>query len=130
MNTNEENLQNQMESGKPASGLDAHAYQIVFNELRKEPTYSLSADFAQNVVNKIVFADQKKESKSDLFFLSFGIFFIAVALVVAVALTSFKLDFGIFSFISGYKGLLLFAAAFIAFLNWLDKRLIGKQTSF
>lgn len=131
MNPAEENLQHKIEQGNAEPGMDARAYRIVFNALKKEPGFQLPSHFSQKVVTKLSVLQSRKESKRDLLLLILGIMFMTIALITAIVLTGFKFEFGIFKFLAGYKGLIIFGTAFLVFLNWLDKRLLkNKQTSF
>jgi hypothetical protein len=44
-------------------------------------------------------------------------------------LTDFKFSVGVFSAIESYRGLFLFAVAFVTLLHLLDKRLRSKRTA-
>ena len=59
--------------------------------------------------------------------LGLGIVSFAIAMVVAIAMTDFKLNFGVLKFISSYPGLIIFGALFILALQWLDKKLIPRN---
>ena len=128
MTTKEEELQNQIEkAGSSVDGVDAYAYKKVFDALKQEPDFHLSVDFADRVIQKI---EIKKESSSDFIWFGVGIFMFAVAALVAIVLTDFKVSFGALNFITGYPGLFIFGAAFILGLQWLDKKLIRPKSSF
>jgi len=128
MTTKDEELQNQIEkTGLPIEGVDAYAYKKVFDALKQEPNFHLPINFADKVVQKI---EARKESSSDFLWFGIGIFIFAIAAIVAIVLTDFKISFGALKFISGYPGLFIFGTAFILFIQWLDKKLVRPKTSF
>src|SRR4051812_13168288 len=107
MNHYEEELQKNIEAGKEpnANSMDAKAYQQVFQSLKREPEFSLPADFADRVVAKAIQLNTKTSFFGDYFWLGVGIFFMVIAFIVAIAFTGYKLDFGFLNSMSGYKGL-------------------------
>lgn len=128
MTTKEEELQNQIErTGLPVDDIDAYAYKRVFETLKQEPDFHLPINFADKVIQKI---EARKESSSDFLWFGIGIFMFAIAAIVAIVLTDFKVSFGAFKFISGYPGLFIFGLCFILFIQWLDKKLVRPKTSF
>jgi hypothetical protein len=128
MTTKDEELQNQIEmAGSSSERVDAYAYKKVFDALKQEPDFHLPLNFADKVVQKI---EARKESSYDFFWFGFGIFMFAVAAIVAIVVTNFKVSFGAFKFISGYPGLFIFGLGFILFIQWLDRKLIRPKTSF
>lgn len=122
----DEELQNSIEKGAAPDGVDARAYARVFDALRKEPSFQLPANFAARVIEGIDFSPRRS---TDVMWLYAGIFSCVVAMVVAILLTDFKITFGAFRFISGYPGLIAFAAVFILGLQWLDKKLVRKPST-
>ena len=74
--------------------------------------------------------EKVKEISRDSFWLGLGLFSIVIALIVALVLTDFKLSFGAFQFFAGYPGLVFFGIAFIALLNWVDKKIVRKMEAF
>ena len=62
MNSNEEDLQREIESGFTynADDLDVKAYQEVFARLKKNPDEDLSAEFADGVIERIEERQQTK----------------------------------------------------------------------
>ncbi|MFZ6011038.1 MAG: hypothetical protein ACOYXT_11895 [Bacteroidota bacterium] len=131
MNAFEEELQKNIEAGKPASAddLDIKAYQQVFKALQKEPTVRLSKGFEDRVLAAIA-EKEKKSTSRDMLWLWLGVFSLVVTMIIAVAFTSFKPDLGFLKGVSSYKGLVVFGIFFIALLNWIDKRLVkNKQVS-
>lgn len=118
----DEELQKQIEAGMPAHNDDGEAYQLVFNALRKEPAFHVSLPFADRLIAKI----EKREEQRDFRWLALGISLSLIALIVTLALTK-AWTVGVFSFISGYPGLIVFGVAFIVLLQWVDKRLVRKK---
>jgi hypothetical protein len=124
----DEDLQNQIEKADSSiDGIDAYAYKKVFDALKQEPDFHLPVNFADKVVQKI---EAKKESSNDFLWFGIGIFMFAIAAIVAIVLTDFKVSFGVFKFISGYPGFFIFGIGFILFIQWLDKKLVRPKTSF
>ena len=119
----EEELQNQIEKGLVNESDDARAYQRVFDTLKKEPDFHVSLSFADRLVALI----EKKEEKRDYWWMAAGIFLTVVALIVSLVLTSPHWNAGVFTFLSGYPGLVVFGIAFILLLHWVDKKVIKKQ---
>ena len=131
MNPKDEALQKQIERRDfPAEGIDAHAYQKVFDALSREPEYTLPVYFADRLVTLIESKEKAKEISRDNFWLVLGLFSLLIALLVAFVMTDFKLSFGAFQFLAGYPGLIFFGFAFIALLNWVDKKIIRKIEAF
>jgi hypothetical protein len=131
MRDENEELQKLFERGDFSNeGIDAQAFQKVFDALKQEPTYELPVYFADRLVTLIESKEKAKEISLDRFWLGVGLFSFVIALIVALALTDFKLSFGAFRFFAGYPGLVLFGIAFIALLNWVDKKIIRKIEAF
>jgi hypothetical protein len=127
MKRTDEELQNQIEKGLlNESGEDARAYQRIFAALKKEPDFHVSLPFADRIVAIV----EKKEEKRDYFWMAAGIFLIVVALIVSLALAKIHWTTGVFTFISGYSGLIIFGIAFILLLHWVDKKIIKKRIEF
>lgn len=118
----DEELQKQIEAGMPAHNDDGEAYQLVFNALKKEPAFHVSLPFADRIIAKI----EKREEQRDFRWLALGISLSLIALIVTLALTK-AWTVGVFSFISGYPGLIVFGVAFIVLLQWVDKRVLRKH---
>jgi len=119
----EEELQHQIENGLVNESDDARAYQRVFDALKKEPDFHVSLPFADRVLAII----EKKEEQRDYWWMAAGIFLTVIALIVSLALTSAHWTAGVFTFLSGYPGLVVFGIAFILLLQWVDKKVIKKQ---
>jgi hypothetical protein len=98
----------------------------VFSALKKKPETKLSGDFSDRIVFSVQ-EKQKRDASRDMFWLGGGIFFLVIAFIVAIIMTSFKLEFGFLKDISGYAGIFVFGVAFIAMLGWLDKRLVFQR---
>jgi len=123
MKKKEEELQNQIEKGLMPDSTDGFAYQRVFEVLKKEPDFLVSLPFADRIVAII----DKKEERLDYGWMAAGIVLTLIALLVTIALTSTHWTIGVFTFLSGYPGLIVFGIAFILLLQWVDKKLIKKQ---
>jgi hypothetical protein len=59
-----------------------------------------------------------------------GISLIVVTLMISLALADIRWTTGVFTFISGYSGLIVFGIIFILLLQWLDKKIIKKMIEF
>lgn len=119
---NEEELQNQIEkSGSSDNGLDSRSYQLVFDALKKEPSFSLSGSFEDRVIRRI---EERKEATKDSAWIWIGIALFIIAAGVSMALTSFTFNFGAFKFLDGYPGLFIFGTLFILVLQILDKKIV------
>jgi len=131
MNDTDENLQKRFDEGDySCEGIDAQAYQKVFEVLKREPEFTLPVYFADRLVSLIESKEKVKESSRDNLWLGLGLFSLVVALGVAFVLTGFKLSVGAFQFFAGYSGLTIFGIAFILLLNWVDRRVIRKIEAF
>ena len=124
MKHSEEELQNQIEQGLVTeSGDDIRAYQRVFDALKKEPDYHVSLPFADRIIAII----NKREEKRDYWWIAIGIFLTVIAMIVSLALTSAHWSTGVFTFLSGYPGLVAFGIVFILLLQWVDRKIIKKR---
>ncbi len=124
MKRSEEELQNQIEKGLvDESSEDARAYQRVFDALKKEPDFHVSLPFADRLLALV----DKKEEQRDYWWIAAGIFLIVIALIISLVLTSAHWTSGVFTFVSGYPGLIGFGVAFILLLQWIDRKVIKKQ---
>src|SRR6185369_2153959 len=102
MNKEDENLQNQFDRGDFYSkGIEAQAYQKVFDALKREPDYTLPVYFADRLVTLIESKETAKEVSNDKFWLGLGLFSFIITLIIALVLTEFKLSFGAFRFLAG-----------------------------
>ena len=121
----DEKLQHDFETGKIShheENPDTNAYRHVFRALEKEPMLRLSGSFSDKVIQKL--ESRNTSVLADYFWLAFGIFLSVLALLIAVAMTGFKLNFGFLSAMSSYKGLFIFAVVLMAALHFLDKKLL------
>jgi len=123
MKHTEEELQNLIEKGLADESEDARAYQRVFDALKKEPDFHVSLPFADRIIAIV----EKKEEKRDYWWMAAGIFLTVIALILSLALTSAHWTTGVFTFLSGYSGLVAFGIAFILLLHWVDRKVIRKQ---
>ena len=128
MSEKEEELQKNLEEGETpiSDDLDVRAYQSVFSALKNEPTIFLHASFADQVIS-MVERNQRKNTFKEYFWICIGVFLLLSAFATAIVLTDFKISAGVFSWLSSYKGLIIFGAAFIGLLHWLDKRLLKNK---
>ena len=120
----DEELQSRIEKGEPIGDLDSRAYAKIFGALRREPEFQVPINLAERVVRQIDFSS--RQSSSDLVWLYSGLAACLVALVVAVGLTDFKINFGAFMFISEYPGLFVFGVLFVLGLQWIDRKIVRK----
>lgn len=120
----DEELQKQIEAGIPVQTNDGKAYQLVFNKLKQEPAFHVPISFADRILAII----KKREEQRDFRWLAFGIFLSVIALVVVLTLTK-AWTIGVFSFISGYPGLIAFGIAFILLLQWVDRKVVRKDAT-
>jgi hypothetical protein len=118
----DEELQKQVEAGSHAYDEDSEAYHHLFKALKHEPAFHVSLPFADRILARI----EKKEEQRDFRWLALGISLSVVALIITLALTR-AWTVGVFSFISGYPGLVIFGVAFIVLLQWVDKRVLRKH---
>jgi hypothetical protein len=131
MNNKDEELQKQFEEGNfSIEGIDAQAYQRVFDTLKREPEYTLPVYFADRLVTLIESKEAIKEVSRDKFWLGLGLFSLVITLIVAFVITDFKPSFGVFRFFSGYSWFIFFGIAFVLFLNWIDRKIIRKVEAF
>ena len=125
--SNDEELQKNIEAGNRLAydDPDAKAYQEIFARLNKEPEAYLPLDFADNVIVRIREQQQRSASR-DYYWLIAGVLLLSIAMIVAVVLTGFQAGLGFLKGMSAYVGLFAFGAAFILFLNRLDKKILLK----
>ena len=125
MKNSDEIIQKQIEEGKVPEGLEGESYKIVFNALKKNPEFKLSSNFAHRVAAMV--PAQAKAFNWDKFFLISGCISFLIAVIYAIVSIHAKFSVGVFSFISGYPGLIVFAILFVILLNWIDKKWISKS---
>jgi len=120
----DEELQRKIESGDASdTSADAEAYRKVFSSLEREPDFFLSPSFEDLVIQRIA-AKHVKESNRDGWWFIGGIILFLVGLVVVFAMVEFKPGVGVYTFITGYPGLIAFGVAFILLLNFIDRKYI------
>ena len=120
---NDNHQQESIERGIIPDTKDGRAYRIVFEALRKEPGYILPEAFARHVLGRL----QVSQSSREVSWLGIGIVTFLVTLAVCIWLTGFRPTVGVFAFLTGYKGLIVFGVAFILGLQWIDRRFIRKS---
>ena len=120
----DQELQELVEKGTAPDDHNSRIYQTVFRALRSEPTFALPAAFADRVVANV----RARYSSRDMVWLLGGVFLFIVTLIVAMIITGFSPRLGVFTFLSGYPGLVVFGVAFILGLQWVDRKWIRKQT--
>jgi len=123
----DEELQNNIEKGFAGQESDGEAYRRVFDALKREPSFKLSSDFADRVIQSMQTVP-KPSSINELVWLYVGLFSFVIVAGIVVFLTGFTIHFGALKFISGYPGLIVFGALFILSLQWIDKRFVKKPT--
>lgn len=130
MNHYEEELQNNIEAGRPtgADDADVKAYREVFRALSTLPETSLPNNFADRIVARIE-EKRKRESKKDVIWFASGIGVMVLVFVATILYTGFQFDLGFLNDMSGYAGLFIFGVAFILILNILDKKLVIKSAA-
>jgi hypothetical protein len=92
--------------------------------LETEPAYELPHGFADRVMGIIQRRVSEKEAKRDRLWLILGLTGILIAFVFAAVAVKFKPDAGIFTFLSGHWGLILFGILFVTALHVVDKRIL------
>lgn len=124
----EEELQKNIEKGLPAKGdaSDIVAYQAILRAMKNQKAPSLSPDFSDKIVARIVAKERKSERKEMVWFVM-GIAMIVISFIAIVLYTGFKPDFGFLKNISRYSGVLIFGAVFVFALHLVDKFLIRQR---
>lgn len=129
MTRNDNDLQDEIERGVTEDhSADAAAYRQVFSALRQEVPFVLSSSFADHVIERVVRESQEREAARDRLWFILGCILFLVGLVVSLLLVDFKPGVGVFTFLKGYPGLVLFAAVFIGLLHFLDRKFIRSAT--
>jgi len=100
----------------------------VSDALEKGTSFELPHDFADRVVMKIQQQSFQKETQRDRWWLIVGIVSMIGALVFAFTNVEFKPSVGVFTFLNGYSGLVIFGIAFIIILHVIDKRIISHRS--
>ena len=124
----DEEIQKRLESNRPIDGNDRDVvtYRRLFEIISKEPKMKISNAFADDVVKKIV-VQKKREARRDMVWLSFGVVFLLVGLVVTAAVAGLQFQLGFLKEMSGYAGLFVFGIAVIIAFNWLEKKTLSKK---
>lgn len=126
----DEEIQKRFESGLPVEGNDRDIvfYREVFRIAGKEPRTKVGNAFAESVVKKIV-VKKKREARRDIIWLSFGVVFLLIGLVVTAAIAGLQFELGFLKEMSGYAGVFIFGVAVIIAFNWLEKKTLSKKLS-
>jgi len=125
----DEELQRKMEAGDHLdSSADAEAYRKVFSSLQREPEFMLSSSFEDLLIQRIA-AQHAKESYRDGWWFIGGLFLFLIGFIVALVLIDFKPSMGVYTFITGYPGLIIFGMIFVLVLNYIDKKFIRPISS-
>lgn len=125
----DEELQHKIEAGDQLdTSADAQAYRKVFSSLQRDIEFTLPASFENLMVQRIA-AQHAKESYRDGWWLIGGIFLFIIGFIVALVLIDFKPDMGVYTFITGYPGLIVFGVIFILVLNYIDKKFVRPVSS-
>lgn len=103
--------------------------QLVSKALENERSFDLPKGFADRVVAMAEARVVKKESGREIWWLVPGIISMLGAVVFAFTRVKFTASVGVFTFISGYWGLIVFGILFITALHFVDKLIIRKQES-
>lgn len=121
-------LQEKIENGfEESSDANARAYQLVFNTLKKEPSFRLSPSFSNNVLLKIDQVRERRAARRDYLWLGIGLFSFLVATVIVIVLTGFNFDIGAFTFLRSYGGLLIFGALVVGLIHLIEKELLNTK---
>jgi hypothetical protein len=118
----DEELQERTEKGNFSDDKESRAYAKVFEALHQEPEFVLPLNFAENVISQLDLPLLK--SSRDVVWLYAGFVACVLAMVVAVVLTGFKVNFGALKFISGSLGLVVFGVLFVIALQWVDRKMV------
>ena len=127
MNLPDEDLQNKMEGNRPDASEEGVAYKKVFAALPIEPSFRLSANFADNVVRQID-AKEARTTKREMYWLAAGVLLLLTGALVGALLSGFRPTFGGFKFFGSYPGLFAFGVLFLLLLHLVDKKLVRAPT--
>ena len=103
--------------------------QIVSSALGKGAEFDLPPGFSDRVLNKIQQKILQREMRRDRLWLIVGIVSMLSMLIYAFTKVKFTPGVGVFTFLSGYWGLITFGALFVIALHIIDRRLLKKQES-
>lgn len=131
MNAYDEEMQKNVEGGKPVHGEDADArsYRQVFGALKQAPDFVLPHAFAERVTQKIMQKQNARMATREYIWFGLGVLLLLAAFITAVVLTNFKFTLGVFSALKSNEGLVVFGIVFIGVLHFLDKRFIRGKTA-
>jgi hypothetical protein len=126
----DEEIQKRFESNLPLAGndRDVDSYREIFRIVSKEPKVKINNSFADGIVKKIM-AMKKREARRDMIWLSFGVVFLLIGLVVTAAFAGLQFQLGFLKEMSGYAGVFVFGVAVIIAFNWLEKKTLSKKLS-
>lgn len=125
----DEELQHHIEAGDQLNNsVEAEAYRKVFSSLQREPEFELSSSFEDLIIQRIA-AQYVKESQRDGWWFIGGIVLFLIGFIVAIVLIDFKPTVGVYTFLTGFSGLVIFGIAFIVFLNFVDRKFIRPVSS-
>ena len=102
--------------------------QLLSKTLENEKSFQLSTGFADRIVAMAEARLVKTESNRELWWLVPGIISMIGAVVFALTQVKFTASVGVFTFISGYWGLVVFGIVFILALHFIDKLLLKRHT--
>ncbi|MBL0741785.1 hypothetical protein [Chryseolinea lacunae] len=131
MNAYEEEMQKNVEGGKPVHGddADARSYRQVFGALKQEPDFVLPLAFADRVAQKVMQKQSARIATREYIWFGLGAVLLLAAFITAVVVTNFKFSLGVFSALKSNEGLLIFGVLFIGLLHFVDKRFIRSKTA-
>jgi hypothetical protein len=120
----DEELQSKIEAGGLQNSFqDAEAYHKVFSALHREVEFTLSPSFTERVIQKIEVQKKKEASREQWWFFG-GLLVFLIGFIFALVQVQFTPNVGIYTFITGYKGLIVFGVVFILVLNYIDRKFI------
>jgi hypothetical protein len=125
MSDYEQEIQQNIERGirQADDNADVKAYEKVFRALNRIPESSVSANFADRVITRIV-ERERKEERRDFVWFAIGLVLLLATFIGTIFYTGFTFELGFLEGMSRYSGLLLFGTIFILGLHWLDKRIL------
>jgi hypothetical protein len=126
----DEEIQKSLDSNLPLdeNDRDVAAYRKIFAVVSKEPSLKITNSLAERVINKIV-AQKKREARRDIVWLSFGVVFLLVGLIVTAAFAGLQFQLGFLKDMSGYAGIFVFGIVVILAFNWIEKKTLSKKLS-
>ena len=127
MNEHEEDLQKRIEvnASSDLRSVDERAYRTVFRALNREPKVNVRRNIAEAVVAKLILR-KKREARRDFIWLTFGVVFLSIGLIVTVVLAGLQLQLGFLKDISAYAGVFVFGVILILAFNFFEKRTLLK----